>query len=140
MLADNDIVQKEYDEPSCPLVNYDEIWFNGKGDDGHETFVIKREDKPQEWREDKETVFGFCKTAQKPYDIYVTAVLLLAKINLEDEIQISSDGCISDWQPAVDLINKKLNSDLEVLENPDEEYPDSIGTAIIKATTHPMPV
>jgi len=123
---------QEYKKPS---VTKEQIRFNGIGEDGHETFYIKRKDKPADWAMDKETVFGFCKTANKPYDVYVTASLLLAKLYLEDEISISSDGEVSCWQAGVELINntvgKEWNFKLDVKDNPDAEYPDSIGTALI---------
>ena len=135
------------DKPECPLafehdmpkkkpsITKELVRFNGVGEDGHETFYIKRADKPAEWASDKNIVFGFCKTAYKPYDVYVTASLLLAYLYLEDEITLNSDGGTGDWQGAVELINNTVGKEwgfgLEVTENSKEEYPDSIGTALI---------
>jgi hypothetical protein len=41
---------------------------------------------------------NFCKTARKPYDIAVTASLILAKKIFGDIIKVSSDGNWSDWE------------------------------------------
>lgn len=65
------------------------FYFNGKGDDGHETFAITS---------DLGNSFNFCKTARKPYDIVVCKVLLIFKHHLGDGISVSSDG-FSTYQP-----------------------------------------
>jgi hypothetical protein len=57
----------DYDNNAIPIVDDEVIWFNGYGDEGHETFAIKRSGGRD-----------FCKTARKPYDAPVVAVLLLA--------------------------------------------------------------
>lgn len=42
--------------------------------------------------------FEFCKTAQKPYDVVVTAVLaVMAEVGLN----VSSDGDADDWKPGL---------------------------------------
>lgn len=64
-----------------PMVDEYEIWFNGVGDDGHETFIASSDPGT-----------GFCKTARKPYDLYVAAALMLLKHHLGDVIEIDSDG------------------------------------------------
>ena len=66
----------------------DKIVFNGVGADAHETFYVSAGD----------TDYNFCKTAQKPYDIAVTASLILAKKIFGDDIEIRSDGNWSDWE------------------------------------------
>lgn len=77
------IVCEEYDKPtSAPIVNETEIFFNGKGDDGHETFVLKRDMKG----------FNCCKTARKPYDAAVVEVLKAAKLVCPNWLELSSDG------------------------------------------------
>lgn len=48
--------------------NQNEIWLNGVGDDSHEPFIL---DFKGSWE--------FCKTARKPYDIAVKAILILAE-------------------------------------------------------------
>ena len=75
-----DIADEEYGD--------DKIVFNGVGADSHETFFVSADGVD----------FNFCKTAQKPYDIAVTASLILAKKVFGDNIKISSDGDWSDWE------------------------------------------
>jgi hypothetical protein len=57
-------LSEDLDFNRIPVINEDEIRFNGYGDEGHETFVITREA-----HED------FCKTARNPYDAVVVAIL-----------------------------------------------------------------
>jgi hypothetical protein len=75
-----DITDEEYGD--------DKIVFNGVGADAHETFFVSADGVD----------FNFCKTAQKPYDIAVTASLIHAKKVFGDNIKISSDGDWSDWE------------------------------------------
>ena len=49
------------------------------------------------------TQTGFCKTAYKPYDIVVTACLVILQYRLGDAIQVSSDGGAVDWVAGVNL-------------------------------------
>ena len=91
-------------------INNEEIRFNGYGEEGHETFLItkkKRAKRQYEEQEayDRQGAFEFCKTAHKPYDKYVTAVLC-ALYNIEVKewplgdgkiMSISSDGNTEDW-------------------------------------------
>ena len=93
-------------------INKEEIRFNGKGDDGHETFLITKKkrakaDYEEQHAYDKKGAFNFCKTAHKPYDKYVVAVLC-ALYNLSDAppqsnrsahpmSEITSDGNTEDW-------------------------------------------
>ena len=65
-----DLLCLEYDETDKPPLVDEEnfvIQFNGKGEDGHETFFVNL----------KDTEFAFCKTARKPYDIAVCEILLV---------------------------------------------------------------
>ena len=85
----------------CNPIRKDELFFNGIGEDGHETFVFEK-DVDMNGRfiqyEDDETksrIFNFCKTAQKPYDIAVCCALIIAKKHLGDGIKVSSDGMIA---------------------------------------------
>jgi hypothetical protein len=92
----------EFDEPDrSPQVDDDAVRFNGKGDDGHETFAL--------YRAELSRFSGFCKTGGldqadlvdqwgKPYDPAVCAVLISAARHLG--LQVSSDGDWSDpgWQ------------------------------------------
>ena len=102
----------EHDSAEPPLINDDEICFNGAGEDGHETFIFTRVTKIEDWisPEDKDNMaFAFCKTARKPYDKYVTACLILAKLYFEEDVEISSDGKISDWKEGLKIVNDILN-------------------------------
>ncbi len=127
MVVNSDIIQKEYNDNSLPIVNNEKICFNGKGEAGHETFVLLKNDTHVN---NDEKVFNFCKTACKPYDTYVTAVLLLAKIHLEDEIDIASNGEISKWHTGVSLIKSKLGKIIEIIPNKDNDT--DISKAAIK--------
>jgi hypothetical protein len=80
-----EIVCAECDAPEDPpIVNHKEVWFNGKGEDSHETFVLQRYQKPDQ--------FNFCKTARKPYNIVVAEILLGVRAIAPDWLTISSDG------------------------------------------------
>lgn len=85
----------EYNEPEKdPEFTAEVIRFNGKGDEGHETFMLTPE--PQE--------FNFCKTAQKPYDLVVVAILCLLAHRTNAEV--SSDGERSDWKAGLALAQR----------------------------------
>ena len=75
-------IDREYNEPNLPpQVDDDYVCFNGRGDDGHETFFIPRIGKDSE----------FCKTARKPYDVYVVACLILLH-HYKPDFKWTSDG------------------------------------------------
>lgn len=98
-----DILQYESNKAEPPEVSIEMVHFNGIGDDGHETFLMSPE------AED----FSFCKTARKPYDQYVTACLILAKIHFGDAIQVSSDGDYEDWKEGEKLVNEKTEQKVD---------------------------
>ncbi len=77
-----------------PVVDDEMIHFNGVGEDGHETFVVMRA---------RDSDFSFCKTAQKPYDAIVTAVLCLAYTIAPGVLKISSDGRSEEWATGLAL-------------------------------------
>ena len=86
-----------------PKFLQDQIWFNGdesKGHD-HETFYLKWNKKD----EDGEDLWGFCKTARKPYDLLVCMSLLALENAFQDPkvFSYSSDGDEPEWQRAKDL-------------------------------------
>ena len=80
-------------DPDMFTIDNEQIRFNGIGEDGHETFLITKK-RPEE-------NFQFCKTAHKPYDKYVVAVLCaIYHVYLQMErtvMNISSDGNTADW-------------------------------------------
>lgn len=81
------------------------IEFNGNRSLGmhHEAFILRQTGKqePMEW---------FCKTAQKPYDWLVTAVLILANQFCPDCFDIESDGAAQEWWPVLIWINEMLQT------------------------------
>ena len=70
------------------------ITFNGsrETDEDYETFYF-----PRVQDEEGDRIFEFTKTAHRPYDIAVTACLVIIKHHLGDEIQVKSDGDDSQW-------------------------------------------
>ena len=106
------------------------VWFNGsdgggrvKGTHGwqdenehgldHETFSIMRVAADRRGDPDAKTVFGFCKTARKPYDLMVQAVLILYKHHFPD-VQVSSDGQVDDWDEAFKFVAGVLPNGKEI--------------------------
>jgi hypothetical protein len=83
-----------------PELKKTSVAFNGVGPNAHETFDFPEQD-------------GFCKTAQKPYDIVVTACLAIAKDVFGNEIEVSSDGDRRDWDAGVRLASKVLGRDID---------------------------
>jgi hypothetical protein len=97
----------------------DGSWFAGAqlgsrccgGDCSHESFVLPRVFTLPEWRlepNEKGLHFDFCKTAYKPYDIAVTACLIIAKHHLGNDIEVRSDGEEKDWIDAMLLCEENL--------------------------------
>jgi hypothetical protein len=96
----------EADEPKRkPLIDNDMIRFNGVGEDGHETFVIYRFN---------DNSYNLCKTAQKPYDVIVTAILTLANTLAPGALKISSDGRPEDWAAGVKLAGSVRNGEMMI--------------------------
>ncbi|MCJ1461382.1 hypothetical protein MMC28_011764, partial [Mycoblastus sanguinarius] len=50
--------------------------------------------------------FTFCKTARKPYDETVTAILIRAKFRAGSGIMISSDGDWEEWGAGRELVER----------------------------------
>jgi len=93
-------VQFEYDDDALPDISDDVIRFNGIDDDGHETFYMPRTD----------ISFAFCKTARKPYDEIVVAILgMLADIN--SVFEWSSDGSSQDHADGKALYNEAIGNE-----------------------------
>lgn len=82
-------------------------WFAGcklqtrtcDGDCSHESFHFPRvlTDIPAWKRLEGGKYFACTKTAYKPYDLLVTAALLIADHHLKDAIRVSSDGDAAQW-------------------------------------------
>jgi len=99
-----------------PRISENEVWFNGDGTNDqnldHETFAIELFEtgnyrKIDEF--DKTGVFGFCKTAYKPYDFAVMISLIVIKHHLGADFSISSDGGIEEWKDAIEYYEKYFN-------------------------------
>jgi len=107
----------ESDTPSKQVeINSEVIRFNGAGELGHETFYFERKISAMDLQRHKKVhsnlqedeVFNFCKTAQKPYDLAVVAVLVAAKHHFGSDIRVSSDGNEDEWQAGVNLVKHEL--------------------------------
>lgn len=98
-------------------------WFAGAlleqrtcgGDCAHETFRLERIVEPHKWQEPDENgmYFTCCKTAYKPYDIAVTAALVIAKHHLGDLIIVHSDGTDKGWFDAKQICQMELGYGME---------------------------
>jgi len=106
---------------------FNEAYFSINGDasvvsdDGrdlaHETFYWEGIPTISEWRKDDPNTFDFCKTAYKPYDVVVTAILIRAKQIYGSCVKISSDGDWHEWQAGRELYERVFG---EVAECPFE--------------------
>jgi hypothetical protein len=76
-------------------ISNDRVSLNGLGEDAHETFMVARGGEVD--------MFNFCKTAQKPYDTVVTALLIALHASYGDSVDISSDGGSADWVRGLEL-------------------------------------
>ena len=88
---------------TSPQFTEGEFSLNGIDDMSHETFTWKALPTQVEWRKDEPEIFDFCKTAQKPYDAVVTAILIRAKEIYGSCVSISSDGDWNEWKDGRDL-------------------------------------
>lgn len=74
-----------------------------EGDACHETFYFPGD-----------AGFNFCKTAYKPYDEVVTAILIIAADRAPGAFEISSDGAGEDWAPGLKLATRALGRKLNL--------------------------
>jgi len=121
ILKDNHgiILDNEPTDSQNLSITYESILCNGIGDDGHETFYLTRK-----MRND----FEFCKTAQKPYDKYIVA-MLIAVAQITDSISVSSDGDQSDWLEGLQLYVERCTSNDTLNDYAKELIPDSVRVA-----------
>lgn len=80
--------------------------FNGDDREGrnlaHETMLLSAKKPPREsWQDADSDGFQCCKTAYKPYDWFVVAVLLLAAKHCPGVWVLGTDGEPEDWLPVV---------------------------------------
>jgi hypothetical protein len=85
-----------------PTLNKDELILNGNGPNlDHETFAINRVIDSDAW--------NFCKTARKPYDVVVTACLIV--LAHDYGFEVSSDGDVEEWEAGEKLVAQALGKD-----------------------------
>lgn len=122
----------EYNEHDMPPENSVEyISFNGRGDDGHETFLM-------DWKHG--STFEFCKTAMKPYDFWVVTTLMLIHTELPNALSIRSDGSEDDWKVHLDLLSTVLKDEVEKhphLINPNPNIAFDEDTGILTTLSEP---
>lgn len=83
-----------------PEFSEERFAFNGDAEDDqyHETFAWRRHPRLPDWdTSNSQEYFAFCKTAYKPYDAVVTAVLIRAKEIYGDLVRVKSDGDWGEW-------------------------------------------
>jgi len=108
-----------------PHVSNQMVHFNGKGEDGHETFLFQRKEEIKDYiqkAEGAKRTFVFCKTAQKPYDKYVVACLIIAKSIFGKDVNIYSNGSLEEWQEGKKLAETAMNSTVVLSRNEDGEF------------------
>lgn len=76
-----------------------DININGVGDDAHENLYIDPEAL---------SPFSFCKTARKPYDVVIVAILCVINDICGDCFKITSDGDREDWEAGRALASDAL--------------------------------
>ena len=91
------------------------LYFNGDAKDemNHDTFMVNRQipERCTKYRD-------YCKTAYKPYDVFVVAALLLLYNLCPGCFSVSSDGDARDWQPVLEYVSTVLpHLDLSLPDN-----------------------
>lgn len=75
-----------------PIITPTTIELNGYGDDeSHESFILHQDETQSPYQIENNLHFDFCKTARKPYDRVVTAILALYAYTFP-EVILGSDG------------------------------------------------
>lgn len=100
---------------------YGGLKINGKGDEMHEDFIM-REHFKQNFEDHTNPLvrsgWNFCKTARKPYDIVVTACLIVLEYRLPGNFSADSDGYTDDWAEGLELAQRILkNKKLSIPKN-----------------------
>lgn len=99
---------------TSPSFDADGISFNGLDEDAHETFCLARERDLTAHNPS----FNFCKTAYKPYDVVVAAILCYLESCHRQFFTASSDGDLSDWQAPLAFARAALPEKGNVLDIP----------------------
>lgn len=93
----------EDDSEEDPVINDDVIRFNGMEGNGHETFLVTRKIFES---------FNYCKTAGKPYDLAVTAILAITSY-YSDAVRVTSDGYQHEWSEGLELAKRFIQENDE---------------------------
>jgi hypothetical protein len=95
---------------------------NGLGSGSYESFCIPRFGKKYEWSEPnkKGNYFSFCKTAYRPYDLVVTAMLVALKHHFP-QCGVSSDGEMKDWMDGMLTCQKLFGYGMDFQLGGDED-------------------
>lgn len=83
------ITKQHAESGGCPIEDLSDLYtidINGVGDDAHENLVLH-----------PDPGWSFCKTAAKPYDVVVVAVLCALATIAKDFVVVTSDGDRDDW-------------------------------------------
>lgn len=94
----------------------------GFGSGSYETFSLERILPERGKNDENELIFDCCKTAFRPYDLVVTACLIIAKKHLGNKIIIKSDGEDKDWIDAKILCNNLLGYGMDFYYNGDKGF------------------
>lgn len=116
------LVNGNGDPGSKPEFTLVKIWFNGSGEDSHEPMAILRKRSAPQWKGDTPGC-NFCKTARKPYDLVVTAVLCYLATVAESH-SVTSDGDGTEFLAGLDLARKALPNYANVLDIPKQVMED----------------
>ena len=84
------------------------------GECSYESFIMERVFQPQPWQQPEDGYyFAFCKTAFRPYDLAVTAALVILQHHLGAQLRVSSDGEAPHWFDAQVLCQIELGYGLD---------------------------
>lgn len=96
-----------------PEINERMISFNGLGEDAHETCQLLMDPHGDEhaYYAADGRLFEFTKTARKPYDVVVTAVLAAIAHERPRGFTVYSDGGRDEWADGLALARRILDDD-----------------------------
>lgn len=97
-------IQEEHNVFNPPVITDREIYFNGIGKHGYESFVLES----LNYEELSTYSSNFCKTNNYPYDVAVTVVLILAHHFAPDVWDIRSDGDADDWADGLRIVQQLI--------------------------------
>lgn len=91
-----------------PVINDDNLLFNGVGAERYENFVFPRVLRIWDEPDKNDQYFQFCKTSAYPYDQAVIAFLIIAKHYLQQDITVQSDVGVEKLEDAKKLCQTYL--------------------------------